>query len=97
VIVVCGQMMALGRAHAGQTVAVAVSDTTLAIELDDQETRVVHRTTTHQSVTSKPTGRGRSPQFPRANDNHHLTRIVQPPPGWLLDGVFSKGMFMALR
>ena len=46
VIVVCGQKIALGRAHAGQTVAVAVSDTTLAIELDDQETRVVRRTTT---------------------------------------------------
>ncbi len=46
VIVVCGQKIALGRTHAGQTVAVAVSDTTLAIELDDDETRVVRRTTT---------------------------------------------------
>lgn len=46
VIVVCGQKIALGRAHAGQTVAVAVSETTLAIELDDAETRVVRRTTT---------------------------------------------------
>ncbi len=46
VIVVCGQKIALGRAHAGQTLAVAVSDTTLAIELDDAETRVVRRTTT---------------------------------------------------
>jgi len=46
VIVVCGQKIALGRAHAGQTVAIAVSDTTLAIELDDAETRVVRRTTT---------------------------------------------------
>jgi transposase InsO family protein len=45
-IVVCGQKIALGRAHAGHTLAVAVSDTTLAIELDDQETRVVRRTTT---------------------------------------------------
>ena len=46
VIVVCGQKVALGRAHAGQTLAVAVSDSTLAIELDDAETRVVRRTTT---------------------------------------------------
>jgi hypothetical protein len=46
VIVVCGQKVALGRAHAGQTLTVAVSDTTLAIELDDAETRVVRRTTT---------------------------------------------------
>ena len=29
----------LGRVHAGQTLTVAVSDTTLAIELDDAETR----------------------------------------------------------
>jgi hypothetical protein len=46
VIVVCGQKIALGRAHAGQTLTVAVSDTTLAIELDDAETRIVRRTTT---------------------------------------------------
>jgi hypothetical protein len=46
VIVVCGQKVALGRIHAGQTVSIAVSDTTLAIELDDAETRVARRTTT---------------------------------------------------
>jgi hypothetical protein len=43
---VCGQKIALGRANAGQTVTVAVSAVTLAIELDDAETRVVRRTTT---------------------------------------------------
>jgi transposase InsO family protein len=47
VIVVCRQKIALGRAHAGQTITIAVSDTTLAIELDDAETRVVRRTTTN--------------------------------------------------
>jgi hypothetical protein len=46
VIVVCGQKISLGRTHAGQTLTIAVSDTTLAIELDDAETRVVRRTTT---------------------------------------------------
>ena len=46
VIVVCGQKVALGRTHQHQTVTVHVSDTTLAIELDDGETRVVRRTTT---------------------------------------------------
>jgi hypothetical protein len=46
VIVVCGQKIALGRAHAGQTLSIAVSGTTLAIELDDAEARVVRRTTT---------------------------------------------------
>jgi hypothetical protein len=38
VIVVCGQKIALGRVHARQTLSIAVSDTTLAIELDDAET-----------------------------------------------------------
>jgi len=46
VMLVCGQKIALGRTHAGQTIAIAVSDTTLRIELDDAETRVVRRTTT---------------------------------------------------
>ena len=46
VIMVAGQTAALGRAHAGQTVTVLVSDTTLAIELGDGDTRVIRRTTT---------------------------------------------------
>ena len=60
VIVVCGQKIALGRAHAGQTLTVAVSATTLAIELDDAETRVVRRTTTTPARNIKA-GRGRPP------------------------------------
>jgi hypothetical protein len=44
--VVCGQKIALGGTHAGQTLTVAVSETTLAIELDDAETGAVRRTTT---------------------------------------------------
>jgi transposase InsO family protein len=47
VIVVCRQKIALGRVHAGQTITIAVSDTTLAVELDDAETRVMRRTTTN--------------------------------------------------
>ncbi|WP_442914416.1 IS481 family transposase [Kribbella sp. NBC_00709] len=46
VIMVCGQKISLGRAHKHQTLTIWVSETTLAIELDDEETRVVHRTTT---------------------------------------------------
>jgi len=46
VIMVCGQKVALGRVHQHQTVTIHVSDTTLAIELDDGETRVIRRTTT---------------------------------------------------
>jgi hypothetical protein len=46
VITVCSQRVALGRVHRHQTVTIHVSETTLAIELDDGETRVVRRTTT---------------------------------------------------
>jgi hypothetical protein len=43
---VCGQKIALGRLHKHKTVTIAVSETTLAIELDDEDTRIVRRTTT---------------------------------------------------
>ena len=46
IVMVVGQKVALGRVHAHRTVTIAVSETTLAIELDDGETRVVRRTTT---------------------------------------------------
>jgi Integrase core domain len=46
VITVCMQKVALGRANRHQTVTIHVSETTLAIELDDGETRIVRRTTT---------------------------------------------------
>jgi hypothetical protein len=46
VIMVAGQTAALVRAHAGQTVTVLVSDTTLAIDFSDGDTRVIRRTTT---------------------------------------------------
>ena len=45
-IMVAGQKIALGRVHQHQTVTVAVSETTLAIDLEDGETKVVRRTTT---------------------------------------------------
>ena len=41
VIVLAGQKIALGRVHQHQAVTVHVSETTLAIELDDGGTRVV--------------------------------------------------------
>ena len=46
VIMVAGQKVALGRTHQHQTVTVFVSDTTLAIELDGADIRVISRTTT---------------------------------------------------
>lgn len=54
-ICVCSQKVALGRIHRYQTLTVFVSDTTLAIELDDQETRVVRRTTTTPVINIKST------------------------------------------
>jgi hypothetical protein len=41
-----GRRLPWAAPHAGQTLTVAASETTLAIELDDAETRVVRRTTT---------------------------------------------------
>jgi transposase InsO family protein len=46
VIMVVGQKIALGRGHAGQTVTILVSDTTLTVEFADGDTRVIRRTTT---------------------------------------------------
>ena len=46
VIMVVGQKVALGRTHKHQTVAVLVSDTTLAVEFADGDVRVIRRTTT---------------------------------------------------
>jgi hypothetical protein len=60
--------------HTGQTVAIAVSDTTLAVELDDAETPAWCAAPPRQSVTSKPAGRGRCPQFPRVSVKRHLAR-----------------------
>jgi hypothetical protein len=45
VIMVAGQKVALGREYRRQTVTVAVSETTLAIELPEADTRIVRRTT----------------------------------------------------
>jgi hypothetical protein len=45
IVMVCGQKVALGRAHRYDTVTIHVADTSLAIEVDG-ETRVVRRTTT---------------------------------------------------
>jgi hypothetical protein len=45
VILVCRQRVNLGRIHAGQVVTVAASETTLAIDLGDGDTRVAPRTT----------------------------------------------------
>ena len=53
VIVVVGQKVSLGRAYAGATVTVAVSDTTLTVQLGDGDTQVVRRTTTKHARSLK--------------------------------------------
>jgi hypothetical protein len=46
VIMVVGQKVALGRIHQHQTVTVLVAETTLTVEFDDGDTRIIRRTTT---------------------------------------------------
>jgi transposase InsO family protein len=46
VIMVVGQKIALGRIHAGQIVTVHVAEDTITIDLADQDTRTIRRTTT---------------------------------------------------
>ena len=65
VIMVAGQKIALGRAHAGQTVTVLVSGSTLTVEFGDGETRTVLRTTTQPVRSIKG-------QRPRAASNASL-------------------------
>jgi transposase InsO family protein len=45
VIMVAGQKVALGRVHQHQTVTVLVSETTLAVEFADGDTKIISRTT----------------------------------------------------
>ena len=54
VIMVVGEKIALGRAHAHTTVTVYVADTTLTIETDDGDTRTVARTTTQPVRNTRP-------------------------------------------
>ena len=61
-ITVCRQTVALGRVHAGRMVSVHVSEHTLAIELDDGETRTIRRTTDRPVFAIK----GSRPRQPRA-------------------------------
>ena len=59
VVMVCGQRVALGRTHQWRALTIHVAETTLAIELDDGETRTVRRTTTLPLLNIK-TGRPRT-------------------------------------
>jgi transposase InsO family protein len=60
---VCGQRVGIGRAYAQRTLTVHVSDTTLAIELDDGDHHIVRRTTTSPAITIK----ARSPRTVTTN------------------------------
>ena len=56
IVMVCGQKVALGRLHRWQTVTIAVSETTLAIELPDQEPKSSDAQQPPPYVTSKLPG-----------------------------------------
>ena len=77
VILVAGQKVALGRVHQHQTVTVHVSETTLAIELDDGETRIVRRTTTLpvRNIKGRPATTGHSTSYLDQMSKDHLTQI----------------------
>jgi hypothetical protein len=57
---VAGQKIALGRIHAGQVVTVHVADQTITVDLDDQDSRTVRRTTTQpvRSIKAAQPGNG---------------------------------------
>ena len=67
VVSVCGQRVGVGRAYARRTLTIAVSDTTLAIELDDGDSHIVRRTTTSPANMIK----ARSPRM--------ITQKPRPP------------------
>lgn len=83
------KQVALGRAQAGRTVTMLISETTLAIALDDPhdpsdpdggDTRIVRRTNSNACVASRDSDRGSlTPQFPRRNVKQVLTQIRQGP------------------
>jgi hypothetical protein len=74
VILVAGQRISLGRAHAGQTVTVHASETTLAVEFDDGETRLIRRTTT-QPVRSV---KGQRPRTHASEPNRRRSTSAEP-------------------
>jgi hypothetical protein len=65
---VCGQRVGVGRAYARRTLTIAVSDTTLAIELDDGDSHILRRTTTSPAVTIK----ARSPRMVSKRPRPHV-------------------------
>jgi hypothetical protein len=65
VITVCSQRVALGRVHRHQTVTIHVSETTWPLNSTMAKPGSCAAPPPCRSVTSMPTGHGRSPQFPR--------------------------------
>jgi len=70
VIMIAGQRIALGRSHAGRTVTVLASDTTVTVELGDEEAGVIRRTTTHAVRSVIGQRRGPLTPFPRPRPVH---------------------------
>ena len=89
-IMVAGQKIALGRTHKHQTVAVLVSDTTLAVEPGDGDVRVIRRTTTQPVRSIK----GQRPRMSSGGWRAHSSAFspwpfATSPPGHVLSVVES--------
>jgi len=79
-IVLCGQRTVLGCVHAGRR---SPSPSSTPRWLGSWTTRKASSCAASPpswSVRSRPTGRGRPPQFPRVSVNHHLARIRPASP-----------------
>jgi hypothetical protein len=63
---VAGQKIALGRIHAGQVVTVHVAGQTITIDLDDQDSRTVRRTTSQPVRSIKAAQSGKDSRVSRA-------------------------------
>ena len=65
-VMVAGQNIALGRVHAGKTVTIDVTDTSLAVECDDG-VRTIRRTNQHRIRNIK----ANRPAPPNRQDDRH--------------------------
>ena len=89
VIMVVGQKIALGRIQAGQIVTVHVADQTMAIDLGDDDTRTICRTTT-QPVRSFKGQRS-------SNFNRSVLRRAYVAAGWRDDDGNGRWTWHSLR
>ena len=71
---------ALGRMHAGQVVIVHVAANTITIDLDDQDSHTIRRTTSQVVRSIKPPSPERAPVFLRRRCSRELRQADQRRP-----------------